>query len=159
MKKKLDMQGIIAATKSSLMIENDLSLQLSDSESFDEMFNHVFGIQDHQSATMRGSTPFSDSSDFSDDHLPPSPIAFSPPGPDISFLSNCSTSSPAKSNAHEQVEACDILRSSTPERVHTMQEERISSQEISMLSHDEAFGHSQDQMSFSRATLSHPRKC
>jgi hypothetical protein len=31
--KKLNMQGIIAATKSSLMTESDLSLQLSDSES------------------------------------------------------------------------------------------------------------------------------
>ena len=69
-----------------------------------------------------------------------------PPAPDISFLSNYSTSSssPAKSSAHEQIQTCDIIRSSTPERGHILQEER-SSQEISMLSHDEALGHSQDQ--------------
>ena len=136
------------------MIKNDLSLQFSDSESFDEIFNHVFDDQDDQPATIRESTPFSDCSTIiSDDPLPPSPIIpFSPPAPDISFLSSYSTSSPAKSSAHEQMEACDIIRSSTPERGHTLQEER-SSQEINMISHDEALGHSQDQMSFSTDQL------
>ena len=49
------MQGIIAATKSSLMIENDLSIQFSDSGSFDGIFDHIFDCQDHQSATIRES--------------------------------------------------------------------------------------------------------
>ena len=148
------MQGIIAATKSSLMIENDLSIQFSDSGSFDGIFDHIFDCQGHQSATIRESTPLSDSSAISDDPLPPSPIVpFSPAAPDISFLSNCSMSSPTKSTAHEQIEPCDILSSSTPERIHALQEEKSSSQEIS-ISRDEALSLSHDKMS-----ISHEQAC
>ena len=70
------MQGVIAATKSSLMIENDLSLQLSESGSFSDVFDHVHADRPY---IIRESTPNSDSSILCSDPFPPSPLT--PPSP------------------------------------------------------------------------------
>lgn len=140
------------------MIENDLSLQVSDSGSFDEVFDHVFDGPENQAAAIRESTPNSDSSALSDP-FPPSPLTpLSPTSPDISFLS-C-VSSPAKSTVHEEMEPCDVLRSSTPEHVGILQKESplqdmsSSQDEASPLPHENSFSKEQAYPTKERFNLS-----
>ena len=130
------MQGVVAATKSLLMIKNDLSLQLSESESFSEVFDQMpAAYPEYPPSIIRESTPNSDSSILSSDLFPPSPLT--PPGsptsgPDFSFLS-CA-SSPDKTTELKEIESCDILRSSTPKQVSSLREEEPPSQDAQEMS-------------------------
>ena len=132
------MQGVIAATKSSLMIENDLSLQMSESGSFSDVFYHVHADPENRPYIIRESTPNSystpnsDSSILCSDPFPPSRLTPpSPTSPDFSFLS--SMSSPYKTTELEEMEDCEVLRTSTPKQASSVQDskEMSTSQEVS----------------------------
>ena len=85
------MQGNIAAMKSSLVIENDLSIVRSEHGSFNGVFDRPPYCTE-QPRIVRESTPMSFSSTCGSDPFPPSPLTpQSPTSPDFSFLS-CASS-------------------------------------------------------------------